>query len=107
MEANEEAQAGNGTGGAQGGGWGWGRGWRPVDEHRVGTGRKVGTETRAGYVKEDQDMNGDGNEDRIGEGGGEVKKLNKPHKNCRRDQALLFRTRHHLCRQGLALVGTR
>ena len=31
----------------------------------------------------------------------------KPHKNCRRDQALLFRTRHHLCRQGLALAGTR
>ena len=30
-----------------------------------------------------------------------------PHKNCRHDQALLFRTRNYLCRQGLALAGTR
>ena len=29
------------------------------------------------------------------------------HKNCRRDKALLFRTRHHLCRQTVALAGTR
>ena len=31
----------------------------------------------------------------------------KPHKNCRRDQALLFRMRHHLCKQRVALEGTR
>ena len=29
------------------------------------------------------------------------------HKNCRRDQALSFRMRHHLGRQGVALAGTR
>ena len=29
-------------------------------------------------------MIGDGNEDRIGEGGGEAKKCKKPHKSCRR-----------------------
>ena len=29
------------------------------------------------------------------------------HKICRCDQALSFRLRHHLCRQGLALAGTR
>ena len=32
-----------------------------------------------------QDGNGDGNEDRIGQGGGEAKKRKKPHKSCRRD----------------------
>ena len=36
-----------------------------------------------------------------------MKKREKPHKSCRRDQALSFRTRHHLCRQGVALAGTR
>ena len=55
----------------------------------------------------DEDENGDGTEDGIVEGGGETKKRNEPHKNCRRDQALLFRTRHHLCRQGVAFAGTR
>ena len=34
-------------------------------------------------------------------------KRKKPHKNCRRDKALLFHTRQHLSRQGVALVGTR
>ena len=51
----------------------------------------------------DEDGNGDGNGDGIGEGGGEAKKR----KNCSRDQALLFRTRNLLCRQGAALVGIR
>ena len=36
-----------------------------------------------------------------------MKKRKKPHKNCRRNQSLLFRTRHHLGRQGVALAGTR
>ena len=36
-----------------------------------------------------------------------MKKRKKPHENCRRDQALSFRMRHHLCRQGVALAGTR
>ena len=54
----------------------------------------------------DGDGNGDGNEDEIGKGGGEVKKRKKSHKNCRHDQAHLFRTRHHLRRQGVALEGT-
>ena len=31
----------------------------------------------------------------------------EPHKNCTRDKALLSHTRHHLSRQGVALVGTR
>ena len=53
------------------------------------------------------DGNGDGNEDGIGEGRGEAKKRKKPHKSCRGHQALYFRTRHHLCRQGMALAGTR
>ena len=32
----------------------------------------------------DEDVNGDGNEDGIGEGGGEAKMRKKPHKRCRR-----------------------
>ena len=47
------------------------------------------------------------NEDGITEGGGKVKKRKKPHRNGRRVQALLFRTRHHLGRQGVAFAGTR
>ena len=68
----------------------------------MGTGTGVETETTAVAG----DGNGDGNEDGIVENGGGAKKRKKPHKNCRRDQALLFRTRHHLCRQGVALAGT-
>ena len=49
----------------------------------------------------------DGNGDGIGEGGGDVKTRKKPHESCRRDQAFLIRTYHHLCRQGVALSGTR
>ena len=30
----------------------------------------------------------------------------KSHKSCRHDQAFSFRTRHHLCRQGVALKDT-
>ena len=51
--------------------------------------------------------NGDGNEKGIREGGGEPNKRMKPHKTCRRDQSYSFRTRHHLCRSGVALAGTR
>ena len=36
-----------------------------------------------------------------------MKKRKKPHKSCRRDQALSFRTRHYLYRQRVALAGTR
>ena len=53
------------------------------------------------------DEDGNGNEGGIGEGGGEVKKRKKPHNGCRRDQVLLFHTRHHLGRQGIALASTR
>ena len=85
VEANEEVKDGNGDG--------------CVDGARTGT--EVETRGRT------QDGNGDGNEDGIQEGGGEAKKRKKLHKNCRCDQTTLFRTRHHLCRQGVALAGTR
>ena len=52
-----------------------------------------------------EDRNGDGNEDGIGKGRGEAEKCKKAHKSCRLDQALSFRTHHHLCRQGVALAG--
>ena len=54
-----------------------GRRWRPVDEHRMGTGTGAGTETRA--------VVGDGSGDRIAEGGGGEKMRKKPHRSCRRD----------------------
>ena len=76
----------------------------------MGTGMGAGTEMRAVSemrTKTDEDGNGDGNEGEIEEGGGEVKKRKKPRKNCRRDQVLLFRTSHHLGKQGVALAGTR
>ena len=41
-----------------------------------------------------------------GEGGREANKHNKSPKNYKRDQPLLFRTRYHLYRQGVALTGT-
>ena len=52
------------------------------------------------------DEDGGGDRNGIGERGGEAKKRKKPHKKCRRAQALSFRTCHHLCRQGVALAGT-
>ena len=81
VEANEGTQDGNGDGSGDG----------------------DGNESSRGDGNED----GNGNEDGIGEGGGESKKRKKSHKNCRRDQALSFRTmkRHHLCRQGVTLAG--
>ena len=54
----------------------------------------------------DNDRKTDRSEDGIGESGGEEKKRKKPHKSCRRDHALSFRIRHHLYRQGVALVDT-
>ena len=91
VEVNEGAQDGNGDGSGDGAGAG------------AGTGTGTGVETR----RRIPDGNGDGNEDEMGEGGGEAKKRKKPPKNCRHHQALIFRTRHHLCRQGVALAGTR
>ena len=87
VKANEGAKNGNGDGSGDG----------------AGTGTGTGVETRG----RTQNGNGDGNEEGIGEGGGEAKKRKKPHHNCRRDQALLFRTRHHLGRQRVALADTR
>ena len=66
-----------------------------------------GNESSSGGRNEDEDGEKDSNEDGIGEGRAKAKKLKEPHKNCRRDQALSFRTRHHPCRQGMVLGGTR
>ena len=66
-----------------------------------------GNESIRGGRNGDEDGEGDSNEDGIGEGRGMAKKLKMPHNNCRRDQALSFRTCHHPCRQGVVLAGTR
>ena len=46
VEVNEGAQDGNGDGSGDGAGTWTGRGWGPVDEHRMGTGTRTGTEAR-------------------------------------------------------------
>ena len=78
---------------------------RTQDENRDESGDGNESSSEDGNGNEDRD--GDGNEGGIGESGGEVKKRKKPHKNCRCDQALFFRKRHHLDRQRIALGGTR
>ena len=70
-------------------------------------GDRSGERNESSFGDETVDEDGNGNAGGIREGGGEVKKRKKRHKKCRRDQALLFRTRHHLGRQGVALAGTR
>ena len=81
---NEGTQNGNEDGSGNGAGTGRERegererGWRTVDEHRMGTWTGARTETRAvaGNRNGDEDGNGNGNEDRIGEGGREAKERN-------------------------------
>ena len=70
---------------------------------RGGRGGGGGDESSSGDGNGDENGNGDGNEDEIGEGGRETKKSKKPHKSRRRDQALSFRTRHHLYKQRVRL----
>ena len=81
------------------------RGRTQEDGNRDGSG--YGNESSSEDGNGDEDGNRDENENGIGEGGGEAKKTKKSHKNCRRYQALLFRKLHHLCRQEVALAGTR
>ena len=73
---------------------------RTQDGDRDGNGD--GNESSNGDGNGYEDGNGDGNEDGIEERG-EAKKRKKSHKSCRRDQALLLRMRHHLCKQRVAL----
>ena len=55
----------------------------------MGTGMGAGAETRAvAEMGTGTRMGRDGNKDGIWEGRGEVKEREKPHNNCRRDQAL-------------------
>ena len=95
VEANEGAQDGNGDGSGDGNGDGNGDGSR--DGAGTGTGTGVGIRRRTpdgngdgnGDVSEDcsGDGNGDdgnGNENRIGEGGRGTKKRKKPQNSCRR-----------------------
>ena len=76
---------GTGTGAGTGRERGRRRGWRPVDEHQIGTGTGTGngSEDSSGDGNGDDD-NGNGNEDRIGESGKEAKKRKKPQNSCRR-----------------------
>ena len=109
LEVNEGAKYGNGDGSRDGAEMGTGMGVETRGRSRDGNGYGSGDRNESSFGDEngDEDGNGDENNGGIEEGGGEVKKRKKPHKNYRRDQALLFRTRHHLSRQGVALAGTR
>ena len=105
LEANERAKYGDGSGDGVGTGTGVETRGRTQDENGDGSGD--GNESSSGDGNGDEGGNEDGNEDGIKEGGGEAKKCKKPHKSCKRDQALLFHTRHHLGRHGVGLAGTR
>ena len=75
--------------------------------NRDGSGDR--NESSSGDGNGNEGGNGNGNEHGIGEGGGEAEKRKRPLITrfcCGRDRALSFRTRHHLCRQGVALAGT-
>ena len=100
VEVNEGAQDGNGTGtGVETRG-------QPQDGNEDESGDQ--NESSFGDENGDEGENGGRNEGGIEEGAREMKKHKKPRRNNgRRDQVLLFRTRHHLGRQGVALAGTR
>ena len=89
METRRRTPDGNGS--RDGAGTGTGTGGvetRGRSQDGNGDGSRDRNESSFGDENKDGDGNGDRNEGRIGEGGGEVKKRKKPHKNCRRDQAL-------------------
>ena len=66
------------------------RGWRPVDDHRAGTGTGGGTEMRTGS------------------GTAEERRRSARHYTRGLDAIKHFHSaRHHLCRQGVTLAGTR
>ena len=102
VEANEGTQYRNGDGA----GTGTGMGTRGRTQDGNGDGSRDGDESSSSG-DENGHENGyrDGNVDTMGEVKGEASKRNKPQQSCRRDQALSFRTRHHLCRQRVALEG--
>ena len=104
VKANEGTQDGNGDGSADGAGTGTGVETRGRTQDGSGDGSGDGNESSSRDGNGDEDGNGGGSDDGIREGGGESKKRNK---NCTRDQALSFRTRHHLCRQKMTLMSTR
>ena len=85
MEVNERAQGGNGDGSRDGAGTGTGKEMetRRRTPDGSGDGNGDGGEDSSGDWNGDED-NGNGNEDRIGEGGREAKKRNKPQNYCRR-----------------------
>ena len=107
VEVNKGAKDGNGDGSRGGAGTGTGTETRGRSQDGNGGGSGDRNQSSFGDENGDEDGNGDGNEGEIGAGGGEVKKRKRPHENCTSDQALLFRTRHHLGRQGIALTGIR
>ena len=85
VEVNEGSQDGNGdvTGDGAGTGMGTGVGTHTRTPDGNGDGNGDGSEDSSGDGNGDEN-HGNGNEDRIGEGGREAKKRKKPHNSCRR-----------------------
>ena len=85
MEVNEGAQGGNEDGSEGGAGTGTGTGVETRRRTPDGNGDENGdgSEDSSGDGNGDED-NGNGNKDRIGEGGREAKKRKKPQNSCRR-----------------------
>ena len=84
----------------------------PLDTRRrtqdgSGDGSGDGNNSSSGDGNWEEDEKGDENEDGIGGSGREAKKRRKTHKGSRHDRTLSFRTHRYLCREGVALSGTR
>ena len=79
----EGAQDGNGDGAGTGTGTGTGVETRRRTPNGNGDGNRDGSEDSIEDRNGDED-NGNGNEDRIGEGGREAKKRKKPQNSCKR-----------------------
>ena len=113
VEVNEGTRDGSGDGSGNGNedwaGTGTGTGVDTCQgtQDKNGNGSGDGNESCRGHLNWDKNGNGDGNEVGISKDGGEVNERKKPYTTCRRDQPFSFRTRHHLCRQGVVLAGTR
>ena len=110
-EGANGAGASIGVGGGNGDGHGVGNGVGNGDMNGDGDGDGAGTrsitgvEGNEGTQNGNGDGSGDGNESSRGNGNW-IAECRRG-KSGRRDQALSFRTRHHLCRQGVALASTR
>ena len=117
VEASKRTQDGNGDGSGDGAGTGMGVETRRQTQGGNGDGSGDGNKSSSGKGNGNENGDGDGIGDGIGDGNGNENREGNggggeiwysPHRERSRgeDQALPFRTRHHLCRQEVASAGS-